>query len=415
MRLCTTLLLGLLTGCATTAPSKPEAPPPASSAPETPASAPAGTLDMKALLARELPPLSRQPVRAPEGAFTGEVEAAAEPTFQRQEGFLELSIPLGTGSPMECFVYDEPLDAGGALYRIVEMLRQGTDVRLASVKDVRLIGDSGAVYAEVLYVVDTPEGKGAGLAKLMVHASEQVPLVCTHDEPGYSESFQRISSGLAGSLRSAGEARPAPRYAEFHVYRLGDAPVGFEKLVMREVTGGSRLTETETSFFFPVSDKQWLVRDSVSTELADKDGRLVARDYVRTSNGEVDIQVALEQVKGREYRYEGKHGGKDVSGTFTASEDLATEPGTARVLREQLLSGRQKELTLRFYSPATDPAAPTPQVWRKEAAEGREVTIELGAMKVTATLDAQGMTEKLVTPAGNQLLVRERVSVSGTP
>jgi hypothetical protein len=36
-------------------------------------------------------------------------------------------------------------------------------------------------------------------------------------------------------------------------------------------------------------------------------------------------------------------------------------------------------------------------------------------MKVTATLDAQGMTEKLVTPAGNQLLVRERVSVSGTP
>jgi hypothetical protein len=191
--------------------------------------------------------------------------------------------------------------------------------------------------------------------------------------------------------------------------------VGFEKLVMREVTGGSRLTETETSLLFSVSEKQWLVRDSVSTELADKEGRLVARDYVRTTNGEVDIQMALEQVKGREYRYEGMHGGKDVSGTFTASGDLATEPGTARVLREQLLSGKRKELTLQLYSPSSNPAAPTPQVWRTEAAEGREVTMELGAVKVTATLDAQGMPEKVVAPVGNQLLVRERVSVSGTP
>lgn len=411
MRLCTTLLLGLLTGCATTASSKPEAPAAAPPAPEAPAS----TLDMKALLARELPPLSKHPVRAPDGSFSGEVEATAAPTFQQQEGLLVLGIPLGTTSALECIVYAEPLDAGGALYRITESVRQNTDVQLASVTNVRLIGDSGAVFAEVLYLVDTPEGKAAGLAKLMVHTSEQVPLVCTHDELGYTESFERIVTGLAGSLRSAGESPPAPRYAEFHVFRQGEEPIGFEKLVMREVAGGSRLTETETSFFFSVAGKQWLVRDSVSTELADKEGRLVARDYVRTTNGEVDIQMALEQVKGREYRYEGQHGGKDVSGTFTAPADLATEPSTARALREQLLSGKQRELTLQGYSLSSNPPAPTPQVWRKESSEGRQVTMETSTVKATVTLDAQGMPEKVVAPSGNQLLVRERVSVSGTP
>lgn len=417
MRLRTTLLLGLLTGCATPASSTrpPEAPAgtPAEAAP-TPAPT-AAKPDLKAIAARELAPLSPQRVAAPDGSFTGEVEAAGAPTLQEQQGVIVLSVPLGTRSPLTCFVYSQPLDAGDSIYRLVQMAGQRTELQLVRTTDVRLIGDSPAVYAEAQYLVDTPQGKAAGQAKMMVHTHDQVPLVCSHDELGYSESFKRITSGLAGSLQGAAGKQPAPRYFEFSIIRVKGHPVGFEKRVMRDGAGGSRLTEVETSLFFPRTPRELMVQDMVSSELADKDGRLVARDYARATNGEVDIQMALEQVQGREYHYEGKHSGKELQGTFTAPADLATEPGTARLLRERFLPGQDKELTLHYYMPSANPVAPVQQVLRKGAAGSRELTVEMGPLKGTLTLDSQGMTEKLVMPLGGTELVQERVRVSGTP
>ncbi len=427
MRLRTTLLLGLLTGCATTSASKPEeapterpaeaapAPAPGTSPEATPAPAPAQKPDLKALAARELPPLTKQRVAAPDGSFTGEVEGVGAPTFQQQEGFLIMSVPLGTKGPLTCFVYAEPLDAGGALSRLLGMVGQHTEVQLARTTDVRLVNEAPTVYAEAQYLVNVPQGKAAGQAKLMVHTNEQVPLVCTHDELGYTESFKRMTSGLASSLKAAGEPKPAPRYTEFHLLRIQGHPVGFERRTVNVVAEGSKLTEVETSLFLPRSAKELLTQDTLHQELADKDGRLVARDYARATNGEPDIQMSLEQVKGREYHYEGTHSGKELKGNFTAPQDLATDPSTAKLLREQLLPGKKKELTLQAYSPAANPVAPVAQVWRRETTEGRDVTLEMGTLKVTVTVDAQGMVEKAVVPMGGMEMVQERVSVSGTP
>ncbi|HYO52361.1 hypothetical protein [Archangium sp.] len=406
MRLRTTLLLGLLTGCATTA---------SSSRTEAPADTPSPRPDLKALASRELEPLSRHQVSAPDGSFTAEVEAAGAPTFQQQQGVLVLSVPLGTRGPMTCFVSSEPLDAGGAIYRMVQMAGQRTDLQLVRTTDVRLIGDSPAVYAEAQYLVDMPRGKAAGQVKMMVHTDDQVPLVCTHDELGYSESFKRITSGLAGSLESAAGKQPDPRYFEFNVIRVQGHPVGFEKRVMRDAAGGSRLTEVESSLFLPRSQKELVARDTVSTELADKDGKLVARDHARATNGELDLQMSLEQVKGREYHYEGKHDGKDLNGTFTAPQDLDTEPGAARLVRERLLSGKDKALTLHLYIPSADPVAPVRQVLRQQAAGSRELKLEMGSLEGTLTMDAQGMVEKAVVPMGGLEMVQERVSVRGAP
>ncbi|KFA90881.1 hypothetical protein [Archangium violaceum] len=417
MRLRTTLLLGLLTGCATPASSsKTDAPAPAGAAPSSSESAPAsGKLDLKALSARELAPLSKQKVSAPDGSFTGEVEATGAPTLQRGEELFVLSVPLGTGSPLTCFVYSGPVDAGGAIYRLVEMAGQRTELTRVRTTDIRLVGESPAVYAEAEYLVNVPKGKAAGLAKMMVYPHDRLPLVCTHDELGYSESFKRVTSGLAASLQGPGEAPPASRYFELNVIRVQGHPVGFEKRVMRDAAGGGRLTEVESSLFFPRSLKELSVQDTVSSELSDKDGRLVARDYARASNGALDIQMALKQVQGRQYHYEGTHLGKALNGDFTAPADLSTDPGTARLMRERLLPGKDPELTLHYYMPAANPVAPTQQVLRKGAAGSRELTVEMGPLKATLTLDAQGMTERLVTPMGGSELVQERVHARGTP
>jgi hypothetical protein len=193
-------------------------------------------------------------------------------------------------------------------------------------------------------------------------------------------------------------------------------PVGFEKRAVRDSAGGAKLTEVETSLLLPRTARELMVQDTVSTELTDKDGRLVARDYARSTNGELDIQMSLEQVGGREYHYEGKHSGKELSGNFTVKTDLSTSPSTARLVREQLLSGKKKELTLRVYDPAANPVAPVDQVLSRESDKGRELKMKMGPLEATLTVDAQGLVEKAELPfMGDLRMVQERVSVSGSP
>ena len=407
-------LMGLLLGCAASTPSRPSAsaplPEPAAESPVRP--------PPEAPTARELAELPRRQVAAPGDAFTGEVEAAEAPTFQTREDALVLSVPLGTRSPMTCFVYAEPLEAGGALHRLMALAARRTRVRSARITDVRLLAGAPAVFAELTYRSDTPGGESAGQVKMMVHVDERVPLVCTHDEPGYVASFARIAGGLAGSLKGAGgEAPRPPRYTEFHVMRVREAPVGFEWRVVRDAAGSGRLTQVVTSLFFPRAVWELTAQDTVSTELSDKDGVLVARDDARAINGELDLRMSLEQVKGREYHYEGRVQGKDVSGAFTAPAALASAPGMTRALREWLEGKGPDALTLQLYSPELNPVAPVAQVLRRGKGEGgREVEAELGGGSATLVLDANGAVERLVMPLGENLrMVRERVSATGVP
>ena len=392
------LLLGLWTGCVTASPSSHD--------------------DLLGVNARvvspELPPLPRQPLRAPEGTFTGEVEAAGTPTWLRRENTWVLIVPLGTGSPLTCFVSAEPLDAGAALHRLLARVERTTRLERVRTTDMRLLGDTPVVYAEASYSADSPRGPVPGLIKLMVSSSERVPLACTHDEPGYPESFQRITSALVASLQTPAAPVSPPRYAAFDVLRVEGAPVGFERRLSRDAEGGGRLTRVVTSLFFPRSARQLLAQDTVSTELADAEGHLVSRDYARSIDGQVDLHVSLARVRGGEYHYEGRWGGKLQRGGFTTAEALAGEALVARTLRTLREAAAGTERTLQRYEPSRHPTAPLPQVLRS-AGGGREVTAESGPLTATLTLDARGLVERMEVPLEGVRLVQERVSEEGNP
>src|SRR6218665_2889841 len=210
-------LMGLLLGCAASTPSRPSAsaplPEPAAESPVRP--------PPEAPTARELAELPRRQVAAPGDAFTGEVEAAEAPTFQTREDALVLSVPLGTRSSRPFFVSAEPLEAGGALHRLMALAARRTRVRSARITDVRLLAGAPAVFAELTYRSDTPGGESAGQVKMMVHVDERVPLVCTHDEPGYAAGFARIAGGRAGGGGEDGGAGGRGGAAGVHARRAG--------------------------------------------------------------------------------------------------------------------------------------------------------------------------------------------------
>lgn len=421
------LLLCLATACAGPArTSRPEpAQPPSGPQAEVPSppEAPEPT-------GPELPPLSVQRVTSPEKVFTAEVEATAAPTLTRNEGSTRLDIPLGTGAVLACFVYERPLDAAGALLAVAKAVRSGAGVTVKSMEptETTVVAGAPALFFRVDYEAPTPGGgTGTGQMKLMVSASPELPLLCAHDEPGYTRTFRRITTGLATSLQVPGRARTQALVEELHVLRLNGKLAGFDWRAVRGGGNGPRRTESTTSLLLPGADGSLRAEDSTTTTLTDERGHLTELRYARAEDGVLALQVTLRRerepsvpvaaepsgpegltVPGTSYRYEGRQGMKPLKGSFTSKRGLATREDIATVTRKWLLSGGKPEVGLDVYRPGEDVAAPV-ELTLRPAAGPRALTLTAGSTTAKAAADGEGLLERMEVPRPEGTLTSERV------
>lgn len=412
-------LVALLVGCAGCALL------PATRTPEPPAqpSAPRATTKPPAVRstrevpvppsARELGELERHAVEGPEGLFKGEVEAVAAPSVFRARGYTRLVVPLGTEAALQCDVLAEPVDAGGALRRLVREAAQRVEVEQVRLREVVALAEGAALVLEVRYRVETRRGPAVGWLKVLLYASAVLPLVCTHDEVGYTQSFRRIATGLADSLRAGSGAPPAPYHSELHVVRLEGEPVGYEQRTVRRAVDGTLELERVRSVVRERTPRELATEDTVSTEVVGEGGRLVSRRYARAVDGQVVLQVGLEHVQGPEYRYEGQQEGKQLSGKLRVESGLASEPGALQAVREQLLTGQRRELSLQVYAPEEDATAVVVQEWRRVEGEEGLVTRRVGGREVEVSVDGQGVVRQVERTEEGERLEQVRTRVRG--
>lgn len=408
--------LCLATACATTQPATKEAPPPQAGAAQPPQQQAPQQFDLQAQVARELPaPLPKRPVMAPDGHFRTQVEAAGEVKVEPREGVTSVIIPLGTDSPVQCYVYREAVDAGARVNAVVQAVAKELQLKLVRPMDLQVVRGAPAMFFEVVYTAQTEAGTAAGQVKMMMHADNAAPVLCMHDELGYAKSFQRVATDFARSLETA-EPPTAPRFNDVQAVRINDIPVGFEWRALYDADEGATMTETITAMFMPRSATDLLVQDTTVRELTDKGGQLQRLQYAKLENGEPQLQVGLTREK-KGYAYEGEQDGKPLKGTFAAPKGgLLTETTSAPRVKKDLLEGTQKQLTFHHYSPGVNPAGPIPVVYAKvEGGAPRAVNITFSQMTLQAVLDANGFLEKGTLPLGGATMVQQRLEASGTP
>jgi hypothetical protein len=430
------ILFCLATGCATTQSARPEEaaqaapaqPSTATSSAQTPAPAattPAAAdkaepFSMEEARARELAPLPKQRLAPPEGNFIGEVEGSGTPIYERSEGTTSIRVPLADASELMCFVYDNTIDAGGALLTVAQAISGDENLQVQRVSPTDIVESGGvpAVFLDVDYLTPGEGGMLAGQVKLMVRAANELPLLCAHDQPGYVQSFRRITLALAASLAVPGQPPPsAPRYAEIQVVRLGKHPVGFEWWVVQDTDDGKRVTENTRMLMLPRTPTELVVEDSTFLATSDAKGQLLEVSHAKARGGTLAMQVTLKREAAGTYRYEGIHEGKQVAGTFESKRGIVHELDTAAAVRERLLTGKAKEVTFDVYRPAQDPTKPQQVVYRKAEGAPRGITVTLGTTVYTGTADARGLLEhaEMALP-GNQVSVTvDRLFARGEP
>ncbi|WP_437594225.1 hypothetical protein [Sorangium sp. So ce1000] len=402
------LSLALLAGCGGA-----RGAPPAENPAPGPAPAPAAKerFDIEEALAREAGELPAREIRA--AGWSARAFGAGEAKIEQKEKLVAISIPIGTDSHVECFVYNTMLDSGEVIRNFIELL-DPAKVEISRVLpwEVSVHRESPAVFVRALYLVPTAGGKAAGLLKIALHADRARPIACLHDEVGYVRTFERLAKGLFDSFEST-SAAPKPEYTDTVILRLGEVPVGFETNDLLKDEGGQRRWISRSATFLPREPKSLHIQDEASNVLIDPEGHIKEGVWIETSAGKANHRIELSQKKNFQYAYSGEVEGKKVQGTFTPASKawLASPVATASTLARLLKKKGSFDMTQQEYMPGVDPTKPTDVQYLRDASGA--VTVSMSTMRLVGSLAPDGRPESLELSAGPPKLTIQRAYVRG--
>ncbi|MGI5861378.1 MAG: hypothetical protein ACOX6T_04890 [Myxococcales bacterium] len=406
------LALALLSACATTGAVDKKAEQAASPAAETPA---APDVDLEALAVRELDALAKVPVRFPDDLFSAEVEASGEPSTHFEEGMLIIMVPLGTESQMVCYVYQEDIDTGVTVMNLAALVGETNKLVELRPVDVVAIDENPAMFVEMDYLHDSGQGLLAGRLKAMVFPHPAHPVMCLHDELGFSKSFERIALGFARSL-SAKTDLVAARYGELQIIKVNGQPYGFTRMLVRDGAEGAAVYEWTGSRLVPSDDGMDAV-DEAKSAISNAEGRLLGIGYAFLINGELALQAGANRKADNEYAFQGVKGGEPFSGTFQTKDPagLCSDLLVAKLIRDELLGGKQSQLVLEEYLPSANPLGLTESVMRKGEDGPRSLSVEVGGATMLGRADERGFLESVEMRMPNVTVVWERAFARGQP
>ncbi len=404
----------LLAGCATTAPATRTEP---AATPTAPAAATGKPRTIREALARELTaPLPRKPLEAEGIPFRGTVSASGTPeVMKHSNGTIVLTFPIGTGVPVSCLLYPQPIDAAAAARSLLETLLEEHTLQTARTTHVKALAGSPALYLDADFTMGTGADQKVGRLKVMVHADPVLPKACFHDELGYTQAFLDVTESLAKGLKSTAPEQPvAPYFSDVQVVRVGEVPFGFQYTALFGAKTGGSILEVSTSMVKPGTSAQLHFVDTNLTEQADTSGTIVSKSYAMRDNGTVVSNVRLSRREGGSYGVEGKMAGKDVQARLDGP--LVGEVWLAERMRESLQKGQGEPVEATMWQAPASATTSTKVVVRPQPEAGpRTVSVEHRSMTMKMELDPHGFPVRVEVPAGTATVIQERLSQTGEP
>lgn len=397
----------------------PKSPPAAekAAAPDTKEDARRPKLDLEALDKREAESLSAHKIIR--GTWTGEVLAAKPPTVETREVLWSVNVDIGSEAPVQCFVYKNAVDPGGAFVQFLSLLDKAeADVQRAATRSLEVVRDTPTLFVDAVYTVkadDANDGTvNVGLLKIGIHAHELHPIACVHDEVGYRKTHAAVLSSLATSIAGL-PPPPEPQFVEINRITAGEATLGFSFLRLRKSPeGGNELFETEV-LVLPKSPAELVISDYVTRKRVDAAGYLSWGRWVKTNGHDLTMQVDLTRKKGGSYSYEGDVEGKHVSGVVNPKSKLGflTDVSLSRALAKGLKKKAAFEVVGESWDPNEDVAKATET--RFKVQPSGEFVLPGPHGTTTGTLSPDGRIEKMELPLSADVKLRaERVLHKGS-
>lgn len=358
-----------------------------------------------------------------DGQVQLQVEAAAQPLIERAVDIdasgavsYEIDIPIGTETPIRCWLTSRPVAIGSTLAELAstKLFADASRQEIAGI-DASVVGEHPYLLVDVVGLATQDGAEAFYQGKLFAAPVGVGALRCVHVGVGYRATVQRVLTGLLASLRFAAvDDEVAPAYVEVSLARIGPITCGFGDLRAYRQDDGGWLSLQRTVMIGPRSRSEIVGLDQIRLTVADAAGRITAASADTVRGGETVHSLELTRAADGSYAVAGVVDGKALDGTLRPGEPLRDDLAIARLVAKRPGGGT---LSLPRWEPDVAPLQPVEATLRclprNDAAEQR-CELSLGAATVQTTLDAAGMARRASIPTGGVMLDVERAVARGS-
>jgi hypothetical protein len=372
---------------------------------------------VKALAAREAGFLRRFKVVSPGNRFKVQVRAVAPPSASAEGGSTVVEMPIGSGEPIRCRVFDEAIRPASAFAQLFKAASRAATVEHVEPWTVEVIKETPILFARLFYSAEGRHGPLVGELKAALHTTAPHPVLCYHDELGYEQTFLDEARAFSQSVTHAGEVAVVPTFTAIRIARENGASVGFECTTAERDRDPARVVTT-SALMVPASPTELRFLDAEAARHVDASGRIVDGTWTVVIDGETKLRVDLARERERAYRYSGELDGNTVSGRFELrrKEHLTDDLFPLKALAEKVLDGRSFAIDFVSYAPLVDPTRPVHGRFYREATDPTfTVHRDIDGVSTIDTVDESGALKDGELQFGGTTLLLERVFFRGTP
>jgi hypothetical protein len=293
-------------------------------------------------------------VAAEDGFFTAKVAGSASPTVTPLDGVYQVTVPIATDTPAECFVYHNALDSAATLSQLIEQpLADMPRTQILKI-DAGTFGQVPYLYQERLYLT---EQKAAGVLKGIVVPFQSSLLACLHDTAGYSETFRQMAASFARTLVLRDVRRQDYVHEEVLLWQLRDMNIGYTVNRAGPGTDGEIRSTVETAVLLPRSASETLARDEYNVIHEQTNGDLIRGRYAEAENGKVKLSINLDRVEQGGYQVAGTYQGKALNAPLQAASGLVGPYYQHReiIRAANPASGQPRAMSIDAYVPSANP------------------------------------------------------------
>jgi hypothetical protein len=323
------------------------------------------------------------------------------------EGTEEVDFAFESTSPVECVVFSEAFDPGAYIGNIVEELKKSLEIVGYTPTRFAVEQEIPAYFSSVLYHQKTAAGVLAGQLKLALGLHPERPIVCLHDVPGYTATFESVARAVFSNYRVTDDTPPIAM--TIAVARVGTMPIGFTRESASLLDGGRTQFTSLSTQIVPRSASELMISDEAEVVIATK-SRLQEAHFIQGDLHGEKLNLALKASTGGKYHVAGTLGPKPIEANFNAKRGLPSPEATSLRLKQELAKKKDFRFTQPEYHPSLDPTNVI-EVSYARAKEDKPglIHVGLGQLELVATVDDQGEQIQSEMKAGSQTIVFERM------
>ena len=305
------------------------------------------TKELKALFTRE----STAALESHQTSFSGgllkiEVRAKTQPRPIESIKLQGIEFDIGSRSPIRCFVSELSLP-GTNITNILQNVLQNPkiDSLQEPVGEVSFAGDHPILFLGSYYQTTDKLIGDFKVAHLML-ADHSIN--CTHDEPGYRQTFKKTIRHLASSVE---ESLPNFTIDKTQIFRVAvdDNAIGFI-LEQQGSRDGKAIHTSYQSLLLPTKDGAIQTVDSQRSQHLVEGGKIQSAQFVEFLGQDLQYDIKFEYSAKKAYEFSGVFADKAIE-KAVASEMLATEETQV----QKAIAAKQQNFQMQTFLPNTAP------------------------------------------------------------